>query len=170
MILLPVRHLELSAYEGTKKMRETSDMLSCKHVLLHRIDLGATQHFINYEWHEKHENSKIPAVGKRKSVQSVQSDVLRQELFSCLPCHPYFYRITIGSMKQRIRSIRPIRCFMTRVVFVSSVPSVVLQNHNREHEAKNPFNPSNPMFYDKSCFRVFRAIRSFYRTIAHDRR
>lgn len=26
---------------------------------------------------------------------------------------------------------------------------------------ENPFNPSNPMFYDKSCFRVFRAIRSF---------
>ena len=46
-------------------------------------------------------------------------------------------------------------------MFVSSVPSVVLQSHNREHEAKNPFNPSNPMFYDKSCFRVFRAIRSF---------
>ena len=26
---------------------------------------------------------------------------------------------------------------------------------------ENPFNPSNPMFYDKSCFRVYRAIRSF---------
>ena len=26
---------------------------------------------------------------------------------------------------------------------------------------ENPFNPSNPMFYDKSCFRVFRVIRSF---------
>ena len=37
----------------------------------------------------------------------------------------------------------------------------------RKHEntygwvKENPFNPSNPMFYDKSRFRVFRAIRSF---------
>ena len=27
MISLPVRHLELSAYEGTKKLRETSDIV-----------------------------------------------------------------------------------------------------------------------------------------------
>ena len=27
MILLPVQHLELSAYKGTKKVRETSDMV-----------------------------------------------------------------------------------------------------------------------------------------------
>ena len=38
MILLPAQHLELSAYKGTKKVRETADMLSCKHVFSHRIE------------------------------------------------------------------------------------------------------------------------------------